>query len=752
MKIRFFFSFVLLFFSLILIAQQTSVSGHITNSKTGESLVGVNIVVDSTSGGVSDVNGNYYLKVDSGKHILKFLFIGFSTQIRKINIDPDKEKTLNIKLIRSFLDLDMVVVSAGRYQQKLSELTVSMTVIKPDFIENTNTVNLEKSLTMVPGVEVMDGQTSIRGGSGYSYGAGSRVMFLVDGLPIITPDAGDVKWSFLPVENIDQLEVLKGASSSLYGSSALNGVVNIRTATPKSEPLTKIQCFTGIFMNPKRNELIWWGKDRPVFAGVSLFHSRKIGNIDITAGANAFTDAVYRTEEHEKRMRMNFNFRYRDKKVKGLSYGINTNIMHQEVSDFFIWIDADSGAFQQRTDVITPSKGLRLNLDPYIIYFDKRGNKHSLKTRYFRNSNNFDENPDKNNASDLFYGEYQFHREYKNKLNVTCGISASYANVVSNLYGDHFSKNAAVYSQFDRKFFDKLGISLGFRWEAYDLDNLATGSKPVIRTGLNYRIAKATFIRASFGQGYRFPSIAEKYTSTSLGSINIFPNPDLNPETGWSAEIGIKQGIEVGEWKGFFDAAAFWTRYQEMIEFIFGVYKPDSVAVPTIHHLGFKSLNVGDAQITGFEINFTGKGEIFNIPLTTFAGYTYTYPLNLNADSSINEILKYRFFHSIKGDIEFDFKKIKTGISFNYHSFIKNIDEAFEDPVILGIPIFPGLKEYRQEHNKGNFTLDLRLSYQISFSSKLSLILKNALNNENMERPGDIQPPRNLAIQYLLRL
>ena len=193
MKIRFFFSFVLLFFSLTLIAQQTSVSGHITDSKTGESLVGVNIVVDSTSGGVSDVNGNYYLKVNPGKHILKFLFIGFSTQIRKINIDPDKEKTLNIKLVRSFLDLDMIVVSAGRYKQKLSELTVSMTVIKPDFIENTNTVNLEKSLNMVPGVEVMDGQTSIRGGSGYSYGAGSRVMFLVDGLPIITPDAGGVK-------------------------------------------------------------------------------------------------------------------------------------------------------------------------------------------------------------------------------------------------------------------------------------------------------------------------------------------------------------------------------------------------------------------------------------------------------------------------------------------------------------------------------------------------------------------------------
>ena len=403
MKTGFFFSFLFFFFNFALIAQQTSVSGHITDSKTGESLIGVNISVDSTTGGISDSNGNYSLNLNPGNHIIKFLFVGFVSQIKKINIQASEKKVLNIQLIPGYQNLDMFVVSAGRYKQKLSELTVSMTVIKPDYIENTNTENLEKSLNMVPGVEIMDGQTSIRGGSGYSYGAGSRVMFLVDGLPIITPDAGDIKWNFLPTENIDQLEVLKGASSSLYGSSALNGVVNIRTATPKNEPITKIQCFAGLFMNPKRSELIWWGKERPFFTGASAFHSRKMGNIDLTLGANAFQDAVYRTEEHEKRIRMNFNFRYRDKKVKGLSYGINTNIMQQNSTDFFIWLDADSGAFQQRSDVITPSKGFRFNLDPYIMYFSKNGNRHSLKTRYFRNSNNFDDNPDKNNASDLFY-------------------------------------------------------------------------------------------------------------------------------------------------------------------------------------------------------------------------------------------------------------------------------------------------------------------------------------------------------------
>jgi len=78
-----------------------------------------------------------------------------------------------------------------------------------------------------------------QGGSGYSYGAGSRVLVLVDDLPLLSPDAGDVKWDYLPVENISQVEIIKGASSVLYGSSALNGIINVRTAYRVTNRLQK---------------------------------------------------------------------------------------------------------------------------------------------------------------------------------------------------------------------------------------------------------------------------------------------------------------------------------------------------------------------------------------------------------------------------------------------------------------------------------------------------------------------------------
>src|SRR6185295_1918190 len=102
-----------------------------------------------------------------------------------------------------------------------------------------------------------------------------------------------------------------------------------------------------------------------------------------------------------------------------------------------------------------------------------------------------------------------------------------------------------------------------------------------------------TYLRASYGQGYRFPSVAEKFITTTVGGLNVFPNTTLQPETGWSSEIGIKQGIKIKEWNGYIDVAAFRTEFQNMMEFAFGYYIPSSIKTPTFadyfKYAGFKS-------------------------------------------------------------------------------------------------------------------------------------------------------------------
>ncbi len=736
--------------SLHTYSQSASVSGYVKDSTTMQTLPGVNVLLDNVTGISTDLSGYFQLEIEPGEHKLTFSYIGYTSVYKKVNLKSGDQLILEVMLSPVSVELDMAVITASRFEQRLADVSVSIGVMKPAFIENINTISIDRTLNYMPGLDVMDGQASIRGGSGYSYGTGSRVLVLVDDLPLLTASDGDVKWNYLPVENIAQIEVLKGASSALYGSSALNGIINIRTAYPEIKPQTNISLYSGFYFRPDREEMAWWWDTYPLFSGVSFSHSRKIKNVDIVVGANGLIDPGYRTYNFDERIRVNFKIRHTPSSVKGLSYGINTNLQWQHKSDFFIWVDADSGAFMQNPDVVTPNQGIRFNVDPWVSYFDKRQNKHALRMRYYKVTNDFKEDPDKNNASDLYYGEYQFHRAFKNKLNLTAGFSGLAGKTKAELYGDHFNSTIALFTQLDYKFFKKLSASAGVRWERYTLDDTDEESGFVARAGLNYQAAKATFIRASFGQGYRFPSIAEKYTATSLGSINIFPNPELKSETGWSSELGLRQGVSIKNWTGFIDAAFFWTEYNNMIEFTFGVYKPDTVGIPSLKDVGFKSLNVGKARITGFEIGITGNGAIGKVPLNLFVGYTYMNPVDLSSDTLSNDILKYRFRHSVKGDISIDIQHLSMGVSVIYRSFIERIDQAFEEE-ILGQEIFPGLKEYRLKNNTGNWVFDFRVSYLVTSYTRLSIIAKNLFNEEYMGRPGDIQPPKNITFQAVVK-
>jgi outer membrane cobalamin receptor len=746
--------FTLCFFLLLdyVFPQGTAiVTGRITDSETKKALAGATVYTDKNTGVISDKKGNYYIQLRGEKTTLYFRYIGYTPVSQTVDLAPGDTVTLDIFLEFNINLLNEIVISAGKFEQKLSDVTVSMEVLKPRKIVSTNTTSMEMILDQMPGIDILDGQPNIRGGSGYSYGAGSRVLVLVDDLPVLSADAGDVKWNFIPVENISRVEIIKGASSVLYGSSALNGVINIRTAFPQVEPETSITGFCGLYMNPAREEIVWWDK-QPLFYGTHFLHSRKINNLDLVIGGNLFKDPGYRELEYDRWGRGNVNLKYSDRKIKGLAYGVNTNIMFQDKSDFLIWQNADSGAYKQNPDAISELSGFRLKIDPYISYYNPKGDTHSLKTRFFRIRNKFLTTTDKDNFSSLFYAEYKFQKKFRQNFNWTIGISGTYSSINANLFGDHNSSNLAVYSQIDCKIIEKLKISFGMRWEGFKLDHSTSSSIPILRTGLNYQIGKYSYLRASFGQGYRYPSVAEKFTATQVGSLNIFPNSDLKSETGWSTEIGLKQGIRISDWNGYFDIAGFWTEYQDMIEFTFGVYAPDSVPYPTLEHVGFKSLNIGNARIRGAEITLTGTGKLFGLETDILAGYTYldatdlTYETSDTTNISGSDFLKYRYRHSVKGDIEFKYKNVSFGLTVIYHSLMENIDRVFLDP-LTGSMILPGFAKYWEENNTGYIVFDNRISYQFNDYAKLSIVTRNIFNREYMGRPGDIRPPRNITLQ-----
>jgi outer membrane cobalamin receptor len=723
-----------------------SLSGSVSDTLSGEPLIAANISVDRHSGTSTDLKGEFSLSLEAGKHLLEFTYVGYVDQQREILLEEGESIHLEILMKVSSKMLDEVVVSAGKYEQKLSEVTVSMEVIKAHQLSNQNIVSLDMILERTPGISILDGQPSIRGGSGFSYGAGSRVLMLVDDLPMISADAGDIKWNYLPVENLGQVEVIKGASSVLYGSSALNGVINLRTRIPGSEPATEITIFGGAFMNPERRELIWWDR-QPLFAGGSFSHLRKAGNLDISLGGNYFKDEGYREGDYENRLRGNVGLRYRSEKVQGLSMGLSTSAMYMDQSDFLLWQNADSGAYRQNPESMSPFTGHRFNIDPFVEYSTRGGDKHSLRTRLYSVAN-ATENKEQSSSSKLWYGEYRYLKRFRSRTRWTSGVSFSRNTVISNLYENHKGSNGAVFSQLDASVLKRLKISSGLRWELNALNGELHYSVPVLRAGINYQAGEATFLRASLGQGFRFPSVAEKFTQTNIGGLRIFPNPDLEPEHGWSAELGVQKGLEQGTWRGYVDLALFWTEYEDMIEFTFGVYPPDPNDIPSFDDVGFKALNIGRARINGVDTKLSAEGTAGALELSFSGGYTFMNPVDPSFPDSV---LKYRRKHLIKGDLQLSIWKIFAGINFQYNSRMVNVDEAFLDPFI-GNMLLPGFPDYWEEHSSAYSLLDFRLGWNITELVRITAILRNALNVEYLGRPGDIGSPRNITLQLRLNL
>ncbi|HWB63888.1 MAG TPA: TonB-dependent receptor plug domain-containing protein, partial [Chitinophagales bacterium] len=209
------------------IAQTTvEVKGTVTDADSKEPLAGAVIRIDKVKSKMTDAAGKFVVDVPEGEHEMHVSYIGYKTNKQTITVKAGDKIDLKIELKSSTLELTQVV-TVSQYNKNSAKETVTTEVITKDQIKNTNSNSLGEIVTKTPGVLVQDGQISIRGGSSYSYGVGTRTAVLVDGLNLTSQDLQQVQGSFVPVENVKQVEVVKGASSVVYGSQALDGVVNI---------------------------------------------------------------------------------------------------------------------------------------------------------------------------------------------------------------------------------------------------------------------------------------------------------------------------------------------------------------------------------------------------------------------------------------------------------------------------------------------------------------------------------------------
>ncbi len=797
MKLRLcLFSICLSLVCTVSLAQRNgTLKGSVMDSVNHEAAIGATLydVNEPSKGAIADVSGNYELSLSAGKHKIRCSVVGMGTEIVEVLIDSGKTTICNILLKSSSIQLQTFVISAGKYERKLQDITVSMEVLKPSLIENKNSTNIKDALEQAPGLDILDGEPQIRGGSGFNFGVGSRVAILIDGLPALPGDGGKIDWNFIPVENVSQIEIIKGASSVTYGSSALSGSINIRTAYPTDVPMTTASTYYGQYDAPAVPGTKWWN-GAASFYGMSFLHSQKFGQVDLVIGGMGLYDhgfigppeinplikstPVDPNSLGEKTGRFNFNLRYRPKNITGLNFGVNGNFMSSSNNTSLIWNNDTTGQYRAFPNTITLQTQIIFYIDPFINYASSNGFRHSLRARYFYTDNRVTNSP--SNRTNVTYGEYQCTKEFESLggLNITAGLvmnqtysHADSLTVLGTYYapsGNHL-QNYAAYAQLDKKFWKVLNLSIGFRDENFKMNKDAIVSKPIMRSGLNLQLAKATFLRYSFGQGYRFPTITEKYLNSEIGGLAVFSNPNLQPESSWNTEIGLKQGFRIKNFTGFIDVAAFWQQYQNTIEITYGYWGTYQLFGSTAYNAGFKYLNTGETRVKGAEISIPAEGKISkNCKIEFLAGYTYILPQALNptliyatdtlgqkqsykstSTNTTDNILKYRFQHVAKVDVQVTYKKISVGGDWRYYSFIQNIDTIFytEDKVA-----HYGIEQYRLNHNTGTSIFDARIGVAITKRWKLTFVVNNVLNLSYSLRPLKIESPRTFALRLSLKV
>lgn len=741
-----FFIAILFFASGVLIGAEVpgTIVGKVVDKNTGNPLPGVYVIYGKNLGTTSGEDGSFTIKNISGRITITFQFVGYESITKEVNVKEGETSRVIAELEMKVSQINQIVISANKTQQKVAELTVSMDVIKGAFISDNHITDPQELINKTPGIEVIDGQASVRGGSGFSYGAGSRVMALVDGLPMVSADAGNIKWQFLPLENLSQIEIIKGASSVLYGSSALNGVINFRTADASNIPSTNFFLETGIFGRPGNRERIWWNTPR-IFSSASFSHVQKFGKTDIGLSANLLTDEGYRWLNGEKLGRLSLKLKHFSQKIAGLNYGLNFSSGYTEKRDFVLWQNAGAGALKQQESATIVLHGTFLAIDPFITLKKSEHYQHDLRMRIQTTLNRFPESEQTNSDAYSAFAEYQLWQKLTGFLDLTAGLSENYSFIRSNLYEDHNGFNLAGFAQFEIRPFYRMKAVAGIRVEQNSLDGINDKITPVFRAGLNWQAADFSFVRLSFGQGYRYPSIAEKYASTTLSSVRIFPNPGILPESGWSTEAGFKQGIQLGNINGQADFSLFMSGNTNMIEYYLSIYTDPDTGIPTT---GFKATNIEQSRVYGGEFEFMLNRAIGNLNTTLSGGYTFIYPVEYNTSthSNTSTYLKYRRKHSGKVSLNASWKKLQAELNLYTRSKILRIDSFFLNQE-TGEVILPGFPEYWKTHNTGYLLLDASLGYKLNNKLTLSLAVKNLTNTEYMARPGDIQPQRNYSLR-----
>lgn len=666
----------------------------------------------------------HLLRIPSGNYFLIVSFVGYEVYKRRIVLPM--EDTLVIFLQPQSLKMEEVVVSATKRVQAIQDVPLSISVISNDFLIERNYVRFDDALRQTTGLIINKDNVNIRGSSGFSFGLGSRVAYLVDGLPFLSGDNGDAKFDIIPTELIGKIEVVKGAGSALYGSSAIGGVINVVTKEYESEFIS-ITAQSGIYTKPKYKQWVYSNKLSTKNYLIGNY-GNDFGIFKAISSVSFLNDESYRKYDRSQRLNLFTKFTKDLKNYGKLSlFGFYARDFHD---DWVYWNSLDSATIPPtNTDLsrklISSKAGSGLELRFYISQ-ETFGN---FKTNLYHTDLNFENIKDTNeyrqSSAYSLFNELQLNSHLPDNTMLSYGLCFQNNWVSSNIYGKRKQRLASGFFQVEFTRMENLILTLGTRLDWEKSDSTAVNFEFSPKLGINFHLSnnrEEKYLRFSIGSGFRSPSLAERFATVRFGGFQVVPNFDLKAERSWSSEFGGTFDLEIENAPVIFDFALFYSRFTNLIE---PQFDPNQIN-PLI-----KFMNITKAQIYGIE--FSLKTLILNKLPFSF-GMTYLDPFDLNQKT----VLKYRSKFSINSSISIPFSFIKINSDFRYISKIEKIDEILRQQIPdydARVPIY---------------VLDLYLTFDFKrfhFPIRATISLQNALDYYYVEMVGNLAPTRHLSLK-----
>lgn len=551
-------------------------SGTVQNGRTGKPLPNVNILIpDEKQGTVTDKNGYYFFTgLRAGEYLIEFSHIGYSMRVEKVNISSNEE--LDIQLFPALIEMDAMVVTGTLTERYLKDTPVTTQVIKGDKLKNTGAADLSELIQESTGVNVAENQW----GTGLElHGFDSEnILIMLDGMKMVGRVNGQLDIAQIPIDQIDRIEIVKGATSALYGSEAMGGVINIFTKNPELPFTAQTENTIGSF--GRRNHTVSLNQFRGKWDWAMNLGLRYFGGYDLDEST------IWQEGSESAKRNIQFKINTTDLGPFNLRFDLHHFVEDQSLISSSVFKDKiHNDRSSIRSQIIYEKDhweiGGSVMRSDYSHIFDRL----VLKSGFLKK-----ESLTKDELTSI---NIKIQREGSNHK-LMSGVGFDYEGIDSDrvIEKRRVSDLKNLFIQDEIKLSQKWIFLGGLRLDQHSI----YGQQVSPKISLMYKPEMISRIRLAYGEGFRAPSFKElffDYSNISVG-YHIVGNLDLKPETSQNLSLDIERW-NTGKYHARINF--FWNEISGLIDYNYlGLIDGQST---------YQNVNLSSVRTRGIELDYT---------------------------------------------------------------------------------------------------------------------------------------------------